>query len=325
MFQPLTRVCLMKTTDSCSKTDELIREAFGLSEYIKKKILAIPHFRDVFVFMMYDHINNDARFSSPLLNIDSNEALILAKEYIDGTEEQAKIAFSKLVDDKCTLYFFISFYKEFEREVSFLSGNKLSVVMALHNLGISQEKSISLFEHSTRDDRAQALKEIASPELIDEINHKVRTYRQKISQIGVDFSLLTQLSDDVSIRYDQFLKLRKTVIALNAEFANKIAKKHLQGKKAIDTIEFDDVTQEAILGLFEAFGLYNPWQEKGASFSTYAFPRIKNSVNRYVEKARSSVKIPADKFACFQFVSFDNQDDASFIPAEQRILYNLGD
>ena len=57
--------------------------------------------------------------------------------------------------------------------------------------------------------------------------------------------------------------------------------------------EKEDLIQEAFFGLIQAVKLYDP--EAGASFSSYAFGWIRQTMVRYIEKSASCLRLPAHR------------------------------
>jgi RNA polymerase primary sigma factor len=80
---------------------------------------------------------------------------------------------------------------------------------------------------------------------------------------------------------------RKRLIESNQRLIASIAKRY-QGRG----LSFDDLLQEGNFGLITAVDKYNP--NKGAKFSTYATPWIRQSIGRALESNKTQVRLPAN-------------------------------
>ncbi|MBQ6474976.1 MAG: sigma-70 family RNA polymerase sigma factor [Clostridia bacterium] len=76
-------------------------------------------------------------------------------------------------------------------------------------------------------------------------------------------------------------------------YALKYIRKYSFSKNV--SLELDDLTQEAILGLLHAAEIYDP--EKGCSFSSYAVYWIEHQIRRYIEDKSELIRKPASMHA----------------------------
>lgn len=88
--------------------------------------------------------------------------------------------------------------------------------------------------------------------------------------------------------------------------------------------EFNDSMQQGFLGMYEAARNYDP--EQGASFSSYAFHWIRQSMTRYRNENTSAVRLPshiAEKKIKYKQFSSRYQAEHGHVPDDETICFFL--
>lgn len=112
----------------------------------------------------------------------------------------------------------------------------------------------------------------------------------KLPSLSVKRNILSREEVNVLIKKakEGCLDSRNKVIEHNLGLIPKEVSRYVYSNYA--TINFEDLYQQGVLGLFEAVEGYDP--SKGFAFSTYALWWIRQRIGRYVQDNQSLIRIP---------------------------------
>lgn len=98
--------------------------------------------------------------------------------------------------------------------------------------------------------------------------------------------------DPLYVGYNPHLGYEKDVIQENRGMVHQVANRFR--KSVSPGIDYDDLVSVGMMGLLEAFRGYNPdrFDGKVTAFSTYAFPMIRWSIQRFLRDKRNTVRVP---------------------------------
>ncbi|MCP8352319.1 sigma-70 family RNA polymerase sigma factor [Candidatus Synchoanobacter obligatus] len=114
---------------------------------------------------------------------------------------------------------------------------------------------------------------------------------------ALDIALVTEfqkhLGDSTQDRQAREMVFQR-MLPLHAARIHAHVKRH--SGKHLSEKDIEEMRQEASIALMHAMGKYDAEHEKGAKFTTYAWPWIKQAVDRYIRKSVGSVKLPDRRY-----------------------------
>ncbi|MEV2286378.1 sigma-70 family RNA polymerase sigma factor [Paenibacillus larvae] len=124
----------------------------------------------------------------------------------------------------------------------------------------------------------------------------------------------------MSIRYNPHLGYEDQIIPAYEKMVHSVARKYLSFTNA--GLDYDDLVSVGMIGLIQAFRNYDPdrFNGKVTSFSTYAMPTIKWTINKFLRDKRYPVRVPIsiqNKMAFIRSQGWD-QESAESIAEKTR-------
>ncbi|MFF0775887.1 RNA polymerase sigma factor RpoD/SigA [Nonomuraea wenchangensis] len=185
----------------------------------------------------------------------------------------------------------------------------VDVLTALASMGVLQEESVSYGDGSSpRSDESAGTGGEEGPVFMPEFpsrmaKHVVLTASQEVSlarriQMGIK---ATEHASGASIEVPSAIRevisdglaAKRELISHNIKLAMSIVRAYvnpISGKTHVGDLTFDDLVQEAVVGLNRAAEKFNP--ALGNKFSTYASWWIKQAVTRAIENTATTIRIP---------------------------------